>query len=107
MVEKGGRRDIFLGARECQGYVEPCEFHEGTGHYDDTDELAFGLMFHGFDYPDETGDGRLRSRFWQPCMKKGVIEFIRPDQCPIRKDVRAMKSNPPKSIGLAEKGLVE
>ncbi len=23
MVEKGGRRDIFLGTRECQGYVEP------------------------------------------------------------------------------------
>jgi CRISPR-associated protein Cas5d len=24
MIDKGGRRDIFLGARECQGYVEPC-----------------------------------------------------------------------------------
>ena len=24
MLKKGGRRDIFLGARECQGYVEPC-----------------------------------------------------------------------------------
>ena len=22
-IEKGGRRDIFLGTRECQGYVEP------------------------------------------------------------------------------------
>ena len=29
MIEKGGRRDIFLGARECQGYVEPCRFGEG------------------------------------------------------------------------------
>ncbi|MGA2226190.1 MAG: type I-C CRISPR-associated protein Cas5c, partial [Syntrophobacteraceae bacterium] len=26
MIEKGGRQDIFLGARECQGYVEPCGF---------------------------------------------------------------------------------
>lgn len=25
-VRQGGRRDIFLGARECQAYVEPCEF---------------------------------------------------------------------------------
>ena len=25
-LEKGGRRDIYLGARECQAYVEPCEF---------------------------------------------------------------------------------
>ena len=24
MILKGGRRDIFLGTRECQGYVEPC-----------------------------------------------------------------------------------
>ena len=26
MIERGGRRDIFLGTRECQGYVEPCRF---------------------------------------------------------------------------------
>ena len=26
MIERGGRRDVFLGARECQGYVEPCGF---------------------------------------------------------------------------------
>jgi CRISPR-associated protein Cas5d len=25
-LERGGRQDIFLGTRECQGYVEPCEF---------------------------------------------------------------------------------
>ena len=24
MLERGGRRDIFLGARECQGYIAPC-----------------------------------------------------------------------------------
>ena len=26
MIERGGRRDIFLGTRECQGYVKPCVF---------------------------------------------------------------------------------
>ena len=36
-LEKGGRRDIFLGARECQGYVEPCKFGEGESFYDDED----------------------------------------------------------------------
>jgi CRISPR-associated protein Cas5d len=25
MIERGGRRDVFLGTRECQGYVEPCK----------------------------------------------------------------------------------
>lgn len=29
MIKRGGRRDIFLGTRECQGYVEPCSFGEG------------------------------------------------------------------------------
>lgn len=89
MVERGGRQDIFLGTRECQGYVEPCEFHSGTGAYDDTPEVAFGLMFHGFDYPDETGGNELRKRLWKPTMKKGVIEFDAPDQC-IVESVRLM-----------------
>ena len=31
MLERGGRRDIFLGTRECQGYIEPCEFGSGKG----------------------------------------------------------------------------
>ncbi len=52
MIERGGRRDVFLGTRECQGYVEPCKFGE-KGFYDDYGEMSFGLMFHGFDYPDE------------------------------------------------------
>ena len=50
MLERGGRQDIFLGTRDCQGYVEPCVFGESPGAYDDIDELA--LPFH-----------RLRHRF--------------------------------------------
>ncbi len=42
MIERGGRRDIFLGARECQGYVEPCAFGEGEGFYDRADRLETG-----------------------------------------------------------------
>lgn len=105
MIEKGGRQDIFLGARECQGYVEPCVYGEGEGEYDDAGELAYGLMFHGFDYPDEIGKNELWSRFWRPVMKDGVIEFIRPDQCEIRKYVREMTPNPPSSTGWKEEAL--
>jgi len=68
MLERGGRQDIFLGTRDCQGYVEPSEFGTGEGHYDGAGELALGLMFHGFDYPDETGDNKLHARFWRPTM---------------------------------------
>lgn len=91
MLERGGRQDIFLGTRDCQGYVEPCEFGEGAGAYDQLDELAFGLMFHGFDYPDETGIQELHSRFWRATMKQGVLDFPQPSQCEMRRFIRAME----------------
>ncbi len=107
MIERGGRRDVFLGTRECQGYVEPCNFGEGEGFYDNYGKLAFDLMFHGFDYPDEIGKNEFYSRFWCPLMDNGVITFIRPEECEIRKFVRQMTANFPQSIGLLEKDLLE
>jgi len=89
-LERGGRQDIFLGTRDCQGYVEPCQFGAGAGHYDNAGELAFGLMFHGFDYPDETGEDKLGARFWKPTLTDGVIRFDRPAACTVRKFVREM-----------------
>ena len=105
MVDKGGRQDIFLGTRECQGYVEPCIFGEGSGYYDNSPELAYGLMFHGFDYPDESGNKELHSRFWRPIMVNGVVEYLKPTECTIRKLVREMIPCPPQSVGLKEEGL--
>ena len=105
MITKGGRQDVFLGTRECQGYVEPCAFGEGPGDYDGCDELAYGLMFHGFDYPDETGINELHSRFWRPVMADGVVTFPRPEECTIRKFLREMIPKPPRSVGLEEEGL--
>jgi CRISPR-associated protein Cas5d len=77
-IRQGGRRDVFLGTRECQAYVEPCEFGEGEGYYDGDGALGFGIMLHGFDYPDETGQKALRTRWWWQTMTNGVIEFIDP-----------------------------
>ncbi len=89
-LEKGGRQDIFLGTRDCQAYIEPCEFGMGEGAYDNLDELAFGLMFHSFGYPDETGTNELHSQFWQATLKKGILEFLRPEDCIVRRPVRPM-----------------
>jgi len=90
MLERGGRQDIFLGTRDCQGYVEPCEFGSGKSHYDNAGALGFGLMFHGFDYPDEIGESKLYTRFWMPTMVNGVIRFARPEDCKVRRFVREM-----------------
>lgn len=98
MIEKGGRRDIFLGTRECQGYVEPCEFGSGTGAYDGLPELSFGLMYHGITYPDEAysaeTQGQMTARFWKPVMKNGVIHFLQPEECPYQKPLRSMGMKP-------------
>ena len=102
VLEKGGRQDIFLGVRDCQAYVEPCRFGDGKGAYDDIDELGFGLMFHGFDYPDETGKDELVSRFWQASMRHGVFDFPRPEECEARRFIRKMTA---KEFGLNENVL--
>ncbi len=100
-LERGGRQDIFLGTRECHGYVEPCEFGSDDGECDHDGELQYGFMFHSFDYPDETGENRLASNFWRPKLVNGVLSFPRPDQISAehKKEIRAMT---PKAFGLEQ-----
>ncbi len=94
-IKAGGRRDIFLGTRECQAYVEPCEFNSGEGFYDDKEDLHLGTMVHGLNYPDETGRNQLEVRLWNPVMENGIIRFITPEQC---KNVRVLQEMEPKNF---------
>ncbi len=91
-IKKGGRRDIFLGTRECQGYVEPCKLGEEKGFYDQYGEIDFGVQFHGYDYPDETGKDELGVRLWRAKMKDGIIEFPSLQECDssLRRYIRKM-----------------
>ena len=98
-VKAGGRRDIFLGTRECQAYVEPCEYGSGEGFYDEIDEMHFGVTVHGLNYPDETGRNQLETRLWHPVMEFGKIKFILPDECTLVRPLHAME---PKSFTLGE-----
>ncbi len=104
MIRKGGRRDIFLGTRECQGYVEPCIYGEGEGQHQQPGELSYGNMFHGFDYPDNTGQNELVARFWNATIgADSIVHFPRADdQNLTRRILRDMKPNPPASVGLNE-----
>ena len=98
MIRKGGRRDIFLGTRECQGYVEPCVFGEGSSSYDEIPELSFGLMYHGITYADEAYSpdtvGKMTANFWNAVMRKGVITFPKPEDCPMHKTLGNMEIKP-------------
>lgn len=101
MIERGGRRDIFLGTRECHGEVTPCVFGEGEGAYDMIKEFALGNMFHGFTYADEAvrenEKGRISVRFHRVFMRKGVIEFPAPEDIP-DKDRRVLHKMPIKKF---------
>lgn len=109
MIERGGRRDIFLGTRECQGYVEPCLFGEGDGYYDNVEEIAFGLMYHGIIYPDESKDNEkiMTTNFWFPKMKNGIIEFKRPEECAARRKLHSFEMKEFSSEKENFSGLIE
>lgn len=92
-LEKGGRRDIFLGTRECQGYVRPCKFGEEESYYDEKN-INFGIMYHGITYADEAfsteTQGKMTLSFFQAVMKNGIIRFPPPWEC-VHKTVKDMK----------------
>ncbi|MFD7525000.1 type I-C CRISPR-associated protein Cas5c [Paenibacillus chitinolyticus] len=90
-LEMGGRRDIFLGTRECQGYVEPCVFGEGKGFYDEYGDIHLGNMVHGINYPDETGRDQMEIRLWKPVMSNGIIKFDKPEECIQVRTISEMK----------------
>lgn len=87
-IDKGGRRDIFLGTRECQGYVERAVFDEASTVYEGQ-SMVFGTMVHGITYADEADDRKTMSvRLWSPKMENGIIRFCRPEACPMAIPVR-------------------
>lgn len=85
-LKKGGRRDIFLGTRECVGYIE--EINEKQ--YKETDSfykgqtMSFGIMFSEFIYPTKPGDD-LISCFTEVTMRdNGIIKFKDSKDCEIK-----------------------
>jgi CRISPR-associated protein Cas5d len=107
MLERGGRRDIFLGTRECQGYVEPVEYGLKKGFYDDYGDLQFDLMFYGFNYPSDTGVEELTADFWKPLMHNGIISFDRNDNEFKTKFIKNMEFEKIQTEGLSEVNLLE
>lgn len=90
-LNQGGRGDIFLGTRECQGYIERIQFGVKKGEYDNVPSIEFGNMYHGYDYPGETGKSQLWRRFWDAKLINGVLNFPSPyDSGIVKEFVRPM-----------------
>lgn len=89
-MNRGGRRDVFLGTRECIGYIERIrkeDFENAKGYYTG-ESLSLGIMFHSFTYPDEAYDidteDTLTSNFYPMIMTDGRIDFVEPKECTIK-----------------------
>lgn len=89
-MQKGGRRDVFLGTRECVGYIErirEADFENTKSCYEG-ESISFGIMFHSFVYPDEAYDDKtkdtLTSNFCPITMTDGIINFVEPKDCKIQ-----------------------
>ena len=70
-------------------------FGEGEGFYDGYGEINFGVMVHGFDYPDETGKDEMSVRLWLSAkMENGYIRFPMPndDSEITRRFIKPMKA---------------
>lgn len=89
-MQRGGRRDIFLGTRECIGHIERIRIgdYEKAKSYYDGDSISLGVMFHSFVYPDEAYDTTskevLMSNFHPVVMTNGEIKFVEPKDCTIK-----------------------
>lgn len=93
-LKAGGRRDIFLGTRECQAYVQPIVFGEGEGAYDNMGKMDFGTMFYGYRYPTEHKNEPFSVALWNAYMTDGVIDFPTPDECQSVQKVRDVELQP-------------
>ena len=92
-MKKGGRRDIFLGTRECFGYIEKIsreEYESAKGYYEG-ETISLGIMFHSFTYPDEAYDkdteNVLTSNFHPIVMIDSKIDFVEPKACQIKHNI--------------------
>lgn len=95
-MDRGGRRDIFLGTRECIGYIERmrAEEYERAKSFYDGQKLSFGMMFHSFLYPSEahgTSYNNLVSNYSNITMENGIIRFERPEDCIVRNEISKFK----------------
>ena len=83
-IQKGGRRDIFLGTRECFGLVDEIsqEEYEIIPSYYDGVTIDLGIMYHSLDYPTSK-DTPLKSYFAKTVMENGVIKFKPQSKCEI------------------------
>lgn len=83
-IRRGGRRDVFLGTRECTAtaeYLTKEEYEAAESKYKDQ-ILTMGIMFQEFGYPTDASEP-LKSYFTQTVLKHGVLTYTSKESCDI------------------------
>jgi CRISPR-associated protein Cas5d len=83
-IKRGGRRDIFIGTRECVAtaeYITKEEYMQAKSAYEGQ-VLSLGIMFQEFEYPTDSNEP-LKSYFKETFMKDGIIKFDSREKCEI------------------------
>lgn len=98
-IRKGGRRDVFIGTKECFGLIDEIsqEEYETTSSYYDGVIIDLGIMFHSFAYPtDKTRP--LKSYFTKTVMENGVVKFNPQSECEIENTLSSYAFKTPDQI---------
>lgn len=107
-IKKGGRRDIFLGTRECVGYIEEVTEEEflNTESYYNNSKMSLGIMFNQFKYPTNSKE-KLIAYYSETLMNNGVVTFKDIDKCNIYNEVKDYKFKMTKSIKSVDQEMEE
>lgn len=83
-LELGGRKDVFLGTRECFATID--KISEGryilTPSYYKNETIKLGIMFQSFDYPTSKNE-KLKAYYTATEMVNGIIRFKPNKECDI------------------------
>ena len=107
-IKRGGRRDIFLGTRECVGFVDWIseeDFLSSSSHYQDK-KISLGIMFNQFRYPTQEKE-KLRAYYSEVIMDQGLVEFKDLDSCTIYNEVKDYNYKSAKEIKSVEQEYTE
>ncbi|KAF1301089.1 type I-C CRISPR-associated protein Cas5c [Candidatus Enterococcus willemsii] len=107
-IKKGGRRDVFIGTRECVAtaeYITKEEYIQAKSCYDGQ-VISLGIMFQEFEYPTDSNEP-LKSYFKDTVMKGGIITFGPREKCEIVNELSNYKFKRPEEIKPVDDELKE
>lgn len=107
-IERGGRRSIFLGTRECTGFVEASteeEFNTAPSPYENQ-QFSYGLMFNEFIYP--TTKGELFKACYAPInMDNGIIQYPTVEEAAVIREINDYGYTEPNTVKSVELEYLE